>query len=238
MNRTQSLLPQLLPTAAALASVALLTFAALNTYNSYRMTQEASQGSDAILHDRGKPQPSATSVNLGQIPGWHLFGDKAQQPKAPPKEVISAPTTPLALTLQGTFLGKSKTEGSWAIISSSDNEQTMYQVGDEIPGGATLYAVEPFQVILERNGRHESLPLPRPSMSDDPQATMFDDSPTPMNDDPLAAMPDDYQPPMDDNAADTAPDMAPPPANTPSNRQAERNALFEEMARIRKKFAK
>ena len=226
MNRTQFLLPQLLPTAAALAGVALLTFAALNTYNSYRITQETTQGSDTVLHDRASPQPSTSSVNLGQIPGWHLFGDKAQQPKVvKKKEVINAPTTPLALTLQGTFLSRSKTGGSWAIISSSDNEQAMYQVGDEIPGGATLFAVEPFQVILERNGRHESLPLPRPSMNDNPQASMVNDS----------------QPIMGDHAPDDLPGMpgmTPPPANTPINRQKERQALIEEMARIRKKFAK
>jgi len=231
VNRTQSLLPQLLPTVAALASVALLTFAGLNTYNSYRMTQETAQDSDAVLHDRGRPQPSADSVNLGQIPSWHIFGDKAKQPKAAaPKEIIAAPTTPLALTLQGTFLGRSKTEGSWAIISSSDNEQTMYQVGDEIPGGATLFAVEPFQVILERNGRHESLQLPRPSMSDNPQASMVNNS--------QPAMVGNPPPIMGDNIPEVMPSMPPPPSDIPVSRQKEKQALIEEMARIRRKFAK
>jgi len=230
VNRTQSLLPQLLPTAAALAAVALLTFAALNTYNSYRMTQEASQGSDAVLHDRARPQPSAGSVNLGQIPGWHLFGDKAKLPKAPPKkEIINAPTTPLALTLQGTFLGKSKTDDSWAIISSSKNEQAMYKVGDEIPGGATLFSVEPFQVILERNGRHESLPLPRPAMEGNPAASI--------DDNPAMSIANDSLPGMENPEPDAMIDRAPPPSQ-PDSRRQERQALIEEMARIRKKFAK
>jgi len=230
VNNTQSLLPQLLPTVAALAGAALLALAVFNTLNSYRMAQKEDQGRETTPQSQARSQPSAASINLGQIPNWHLFGKEDPQAKAKPvpKKIIEAPTTPLALTLQGTFLGKSKTEGSFAIISSSDDEQAMYQIGDEIPGGATLYSVEPFRVILERNGRHESLALPRPSMDEESLTSTDDEFPLP-----------------GDETADSPPGTAPPPLPRPASarprpasRQTEKQALIDEMARIRKKFAK
>lgn len=234
MNNTQSLLPQLLPTVAALAGAALLALAVFSTLNSYRMAQKEDQSGETTLQSQVRSQPSAASINLGQIPNWHLFGKEDPEAKAKPvpNKIIEAPTTPLALTLQGTFLGKSKTEGSFAIISSSDDEQAMYQIGDEIPGGATLYAVEPFRVILERNGRHESLALPRPSMEGGSQASTTNQShPLPGNN-PSSSLPN--------TASQPAPRPTSRPASRPrpASRQTEKQALIDEMARIRKKFAK
>jgi len=224
-------LPQLLPTVAALAGAALLASAVFNTLNSYRMAQKEDQGRETTLQSQARSQPSAASINLGQIPNWHLFGKEDPKTKAKPvpNKIIEAPTTPLALTLQGTFLGKSKTEGSFAIISSSNDEQAMYQIGDEIPGGATLYAVEPFRVILERNGRHESLALPHPSMEGEPQASTHEQSLPLPGDEPANSPPN------------TTPAPIPRPASArprPASRQTEKQALIDEMARIRKKFAK
>lgn len=219
MNNTQSLLPRLLPTATAAGAAALLALVAFNTFNAYFASQDSTQEDGAILRSRTTPQAPANSTNLKQIPGWHLFGDNSRQAQAPTKkEIIEAPTTPLALTLQGTFLGTSSTGESWAIISSSNNAQAMYKAGDEIPGGATLFAVEPFRVILERNGRHESLALPRPSMDENQLASVA-------------------EPPRKNLNPDTAPGRTqqtdhPPPVN----RYTEEQALIDEMARIRKKF--
>ncbi len=224
MNNAQSLLPRLLPAAAALGSAALLTLVLFDMFNAYRATQGADQGGEIILRSRSDAQAPASTVNLSQIPGWHLFGDGSSQPQSRVKrEIIEAPTTPLALTLQGTILGKSGTQESWAIISSSDNAQAMYQVGDEIPGGATLFAVESFRVILERNGRHESLALPRPSMDGERQQ-MFT-----TQEDPSAAI---------RSRPAAAQKRIPRPAGASGNQRSERQALIDEMAELRKRFAR
>ncbi len=223
MNNAQSLLPRLLPATAAFGAAALLAWVVFDTFNAYRAIQEAFQDGEAILRSRTNSQTPASGINLAQIPNWHLFGDRSQQTKATiPQKIIEAPTTPLALTLQGTFRGKSNTEESWAIISSSDSEQAMYQVGDEIPGGATLLAVEPFRVILERNGRHESLSLPRPSMDEEQQA----------------ATGKEPHPSTGRRVPDAMPNRIPPPASPTADKYTEKQALIEEMARIRSKFAR
>ncbi len=223
MNNLQSLLPRLLPATASLAAAALLALATVNIFNDYQTNQNAAQGGETARLSQAGFQSPTDALNLKQIPNWHLFGKKDLQAKTKPiPEIIEAPATPLALSLQGTFLGKSKTEGSWAIISSSNDEQALYHIGDAIPGGATLFAVEPLRVILERGGRHESLSLPRPSMDEDPQATMTNNP----------------QPLPGDNAPDSLPSTRSPPSRNQRSRHNEKQALIDEMARIRKKFAK
>ena len=224
MNNSQSLLPRLLLATATFGTAALLALAVINTVNSYRTGTDLTQDGKAASQGQASFQLPTNSANLKQIPNWHLFGHKAQQTskKAIPKEIIEAPTTPLALTLQGTFLGKSKTEGSWAIISSADDKQAMYQVGDEVSAGVVLFAVEPFRVILERNGRHESLSLSRPSISEALQSSMANES----------------QPLSENNSANPSPNAASPSTKKIRNRHTEKQALIEEMARIRRKFAK
>ncbi len=224
MNNAQSLLPRLLPTVAAVGSAALLALVISDTFNAYRATQGAAQEDEIILRSRTNAQAPANTISLNRIPGWHLFGDGSGQiQSAAKKEVIEAPTTPLALTLQGTLLGRSSTEESWAIISSSDNAQAMYRVGDEIPGGATLFAVEPSRVILERNGRHESLSLPRPSMDEEEQPV---------------AITKRRQPPAARSRPAAGPKRVPRPAGASGNQRSERQALIEEMAEMRKRFAR
>ncbi len=214
MNDLQSLLPRLLPAAATAGSAALLALALFDVFNA--ATRGDVREGEPLLRSRAPAPVAASATDLNRIPGWHLFGDASalSSRAAARKEIIEAPTTPLALTLQGTFLGKSSTEESWAIISSSDNAQAMYRVGDEIPGGATLFAVEPFRVILERNGRHESLALPRPSMGEAER--------------PPSAAP---RPPAGANAK-------PARAGAAGNAYSERQALIDEMAEIRKRFAR
>ena len=233
MNTTQSLLPRLLPIVTTVGAAALLAFAVFNTVNTYRLTQKETQGESTTPRGQTRPATQTGSINLAQIPSWHLFGKKSAQKKAAPApKIIDAPTTSLKLTLQGTFMGKSKTEESWAIISSADDEQKMYRVGDEIPGGATLYSVEPFRVILERNKRHESLSLVHPSIEGDEQSSIT------IEDDDQSSITTDSQPVTTSNKPKVRPKRARRPTPPSANRHTEREALREEMERIRGKFAK
>jgi general secretion pathway protein C len=104
----------------------------------------------------GIPSPTDKPRYEGQIANLHIFG-KASKAKAdtPP----DAPKTRLNLTLHGVFA--SEDEDAMAIISSGGANERYYHIGDAIPGGATLKAVYPDRVLLERNAKTETLPLPK-----------------------------------------------------------------------------
>ncbi len=99
----------------------------------------------------------ATGPNVAGIVGAHLFGTAAQQATG---DAASAPTTNLRLTLAGTLAG-SEPEQGWAIIGDTAPTARVYATGATLPGGARLKAVYADRAILERNGKLESLPLPR-----------------------------------------------------------------------------
>ena len=77
-------------------------------------------------------------------------------------EVIDAPETTLSLTLKGILAIEADGKGS-VIISSNRGEDKTYQVGQSIEGadGATLHSVYADRVLLDRNGRLETLRLPK-----------------------------------------------------------------------------
>jgi len=103
---------------------------------------------------KSKQRPA---YRLKDIVSANLFGD----PK-PKVEVKNAPKTTLNLTLQG-ILSASDSSVARAIISSSGkNKAELYSVGEEIKGaGASIKEIRAQEVILNRNGAIESLPLKR-----------------------------------------------------------------------------
>jgi general secretion pathway protein C len=92
----------------------------------------------------------------------HLFGEASEQAAPEVSEVIDAPETTLSLTLKGILAKEEDTNGG-AIISSNRGEDKAYQVGQGIDGadGATLHSVYADRVLLNRNGRLETLRLPK-----------------------------------------------------------------------------
>ena len=98
-----------------------------------------------------------TSVDPTAIPLWNLFGKEGVKDKVDdtPKDVV-APKTNLQLELHGVFVA-AKEENSTAIISEKRKDSKLYQVGDKLPGNATLAAVYEDRVLLNRQGRLEAL---------------------------------------------------------------------------------
>jgi general secretion pathway protein C len=98
---------------------------------------------------------------IRQIPGWHLMG-VVSQPVAPVKTVapIEAPDTRLKLVLKGAF-SSDDPEHARAIIADPRGKEDQYAIGDTVPGNAELSEVRPDRVILQRNGRYETLRLPQ-----------------------------------------------------------------------------
>jgi general secretion pathway protein C len=113
----------------------------------------------ATLPEVATSAPSAlrSSLGLEQIAAAHLFGEASGTTTfAAP---AAAPATSLDLTLTGTLLEADGT-ASQAIIGDGRTEQT-YRAGDMLESGiARLHTVYADRVVIERDGRLESL-LPR-----------------------------------------------------------------------------
>lgn len=122
----------------------------------------------------GSSPATVPTLDLPSIINAHLFGvaPVALDPGA-------APASSANLVLAGTLAGRDP-ESGWAIIGPSAQGGRVYATGMNLPGGAKLVAVYPDRVILDRNGRRESLSLPRLTGSA---------GPTPVTYQPTGAMP-------------------------------------------------
>lgn len=103
---------------------------------------------------------SRVGVNIGALKQRNLFGKAGVVPRAAPKqETEEAPDTRLNLTLAGVILSDDPNL-SRALISGSNGKQKSYAIDDDIEGAnASLYEVHVAHVILQRNGRYETLRL-------------------------------------------------------------------------------
>jgi general secretion pathway protein C len=105
-----------------------------------------------VVAAQGEP----SGPNLAGIVNAHLFGTALQAGV----DAASAPATNLRLVLAGTLAGTDPGQG-WAIIGDTAQNARVYATGTTLPGGARLKEVYADRAILERNGRLESLQLPR-----------------------------------------------------------------------------
>ena len=105
-------------------------------------------------------QETVAAVDPTAIPLWNLFGKEGarDKPEEAPKDVV-APKTNLQLELHGVFVAPVE-ENSTAIISEKRRDSKLYQIGDKVPGNATLAAVYENRVLLNRQGRLEALYFP------------------------------------------------------------------------------
>jgi len=117
------------------------------------------------------PAVTTSSSTYDALPGAHLFGEapKESVQQALPA-VVDAPDTTLRLTLTGIL---SQDPDGQAIISANRGQERTYHVGDSVDNadGATLHSVEPDRVLLNRNGRLETLRLPEQLSSAAARAT-------------------------------------------------------------------
>ena len=111
-----------------------------------------------MVEDIGKATPSLPDLNA--ILGAHLFGQAPQRApaisavKQQPKAII---IQPLSIKLLGTMVAG---DASAAIIALTlGAEQQTFFIGDIIQPNATLKIVEPYAIIVDRNGRLERISL-------------------------------------------------------------------------------
>jgi len=97
-------------------------------------------------------------VDVAAITKTHLFG--AARVASVGQDAANAPQTSMPLVLTG-IIAADDPQNGLAILGQSAQSTKVYAVGDNVPGGAKLHSVFSERVLIERDGRLESLALPR-----------------------------------------------------------------------------
>ena len=115
---------------------------------------------------RAAPAPVNPDRQLiSQMPSWHLMGVASQDSQPVQTSTpLDAPETKLNLILKGA-LASDDPEHARAIIADPRGKEEQYAVGEQLPGNAELSEIHPDRVILKRNGRFETLRLPKDKQS-------------------------------------------------------------------------
>ena len=112
----------------------------------------------------GGAEAAASGVSdMQAVAALHLLGDMAKAPAKPKKREapvpLEAPETRLKLTLHGVFAAEDAQE-AWAIVGDARGQERHYGIGDQLPGGAELREVYIDRILLQHDGRYETLRLP------------------------------------------------------------------------------
>ena len=111
---------------------------------------------------------SGPGYRISDVVSANLFGNPN-----PVKEVKKAPKTTLDLTLQG-ILWASDPSLARAIIKSGKKKSVLYSIGESIKGaGASVKEIRDGEVLLNRSGATESLPLIRQTTSGNREIITF-----------------------------------------------------------------
>jgi general secretion pathway protein C len=104
------------------------------------------------------------AVDERQIASWHIFGVAGEEQPVKKVVVVDAPDTRLKLVLKGVFASDEEANAR-AIVADPGGKEDHYSIGDPVPGGAKVSEIHADRIILERNGRFETLRLPKKLMS-------------------------------------------------------------------------
>lgn len=149
-----------LPLIVAFIAILLLTHSlAKLTWN--LVPQPEFDSVPATQQERPRVQGVAREQPLAKkITNYNLFGKfEAKKAVVAPTQPLVVPETRLNLKLRGVFASDDKTAAR-AIIADARGDEDSYSIGSQVPGGAILNEIYPDRVILEHNGRLETLKLP------------------------------------------------------------------------------
>jgi general secretion pathway protein C len=109
-----------------------------------------------------RAQAPRPTPDLNSILASNLFGAAAETAAGPRDE--PAVVTRLPLELLATFVAEG-TGDSTAIIAQRGRQGLLYDIGEDVPGDATLVEVHDAHVVLRRAGVRETLHFPAPGES-------------------------------------------------------------------------
>lgn len=118
------------------------------------------QGEEAALSVRQKAQPLNGTPNqqdsFNKLTSANVFGVSE---KAIIQKQSKVPETRLNLTLKGVLAATPMKMASAIIAQGKNGKEDIYGIGDKMPGGVIVKEIYPEYVVLERNGRLETLKL-------------------------------------------------------------------------------
>jgi general secretion pathway protein C len=116
---------------------------------------------------------AAAAVDIDKMAGWHLFGAVGASARPAGAPGIEAQARDTALDLQLLGVASASAPALARAIIMAEGRQQQYAIGEQLPGGGKviLRKVLPDRVILDNNGRYETLWLYDPaSTARQPQA--------------------------------------------------------------------
>ena len=119
-----------------------------------------SQEDDMMLPAKQKPgaliNKQTRSNNFNQLTTSNIFGVSE---KAIVQKQTKVPETKLNLTLKGVLAATPMEMASAIIAQGKAGKEDIYAVGDKMQGGVLIKEIHPEHVVLQRNGRLETLRL-------------------------------------------------------------------------------
>lgn len=117
---------------------------------------------DPVAEPDGMTERAASEINPVpdiRLASVDLFGELNPENETKELDTENLPETNLRLFLRGALAADGEYPAS-ALIEDSTGRTEAYVKGDELPGNATLRAIHPQRVILERGGKLENLYFP------------------------------------------------------------------------------
>lgn len=115
----------------------------------------------SLQQQNGTPVNRQTQQNsFNKLTAANIFGVSE---KAAPSKQIKVPETKLNLTLKGVLAANPMSRASAIIAKGKSGNEDIFSVGDKMPGGILIKEIHPEYVVLELNGRLETLKLQKTS---------------------------------------------------------------------------
>lgn len=140
---------------AALARLAILVGIGYTVVSAALFFAATQQPAVAVAPTAPLATGSKPPVDVEAILEANFFGNARPEEEAA-AQVQPAVETRLPLTLNGVFVAQER-QASAAIIAERNKPERLYQVGEKVPGNATLQSVATDHVVLLRAGSQEIL---------------------------------------------------------------------------------
>lgn len=128
------------------------------------------------MQNQVSSQQSELQRKIQQIPQSHLFGNYESEAIEAPVQT-DAPETRLNLMLKGLLAATPMQKASAIIALGKGGNEDIYGIGDRV-SSATVKEIYADRVILENNGRFETLTLPKEFADTGPEAVRLKRGPT------------------------------------------------------------
>lgn len=145
--------------------VAALVYLSVVTGAEWLGMMETDNRQTTLISEQTPQAPDKEAPDTGKhLAALHLFG-KADDAASETAIPAIAPETRLDLTLRGIFSGNKVDHGFAIIQNNRDRKERYFTVRQKVFDLAILVEIYDDRVILEHNGRYETLRLPKQSLS-------------------------------------------------------------------------